>query len=69
MKSITVNIQGMSCGHCSAAVERAVKGIQGINDIKVSLADKNAQISFDENKTDTTAILSAITEEGYQASL
>lgn len=69
MKSIIVNIQGMSCGHCSAAVERAVKGIAGISDIKVSLADKNAHISFDENQTNTDAILTAITEEGYQASL
>jgi copper chaperone len=57
-----LKVQGMTCGHCGAAVERAVKA-----------ADPTARVSVDraagrvtlENATDPAAIRRATEAEGY----
>ncbi len=57
-----LKVQGMTCGHCEAAVERAVKS-----------ADPSARVTVDraagkvilENPSDLGAIREAIEAEGY----
>lgn len=63
MQSVVLKVEGMSCGHCVAAVEGVVKkiGAQG----KVDLANKSVNIEFDENKTSLEAIKAAIEDQGY----
>lgn len=63
MKSVKLEIKGMSCGHCVNSVEGAVKtlGAKG----KVDLAANTATIEYDENQTSLEAIKEAIEEQGY----
>lgn len=35
-----INIEGMSCGHCTGRVEKALKGLAGVVNVSVSLQDK-----------------------------
>lgn len=57
----------MTCDHCVRAVERAVEGLDGVHQAKVSLNDKTAQVTFDESTVSIQAMREAIEEEGYQA--
>lgn len=41
----TINIEGMSCGHCTARVEKALKSLTGITDVTVDLGKKTAVFS------------------------
>jgi copper chaperone len=59
----TLNIQGMSCGHCVNSVEGAVKNVGAM--AKVDLASKSATIEFDESKVTLAKIKEAIEEQGY----
>ena len=34
-----IKVKGMSCGHCAAAVTRALKRLPGISEVQVNLAD------------------------------
>jgi len=34
-----IKVKGMSCGHCAAAVTRALKSLPGISEVQVNLAD------------------------------
>jgi len=61
MKKIA--IEGMMCGHCVETIEKKLKSIEGVEDVKVSLDEKAAFIS-DEIEDDL--IKSAIEEEGYK---
>ena len=37
-------IEGMHCGHCSKRVEEALKSLNGVKSVTISLEEKNAQV-------------------------
>ena len=63
MKQITLNVEGMSCGHCSARVEKALNAIEGVS-AKVNLETKTAAVTYPENVT-VEALKAAVTDAGY----
>ncbi|MEX1029654.1 MAG: copper ion binding protein [Paenibacillaceae bacterium] len=63
MTTTTLNVQGMSCGHCVNSVETAVKSLGA--DAKANLANNSVTIDFDETKVSLEAIKEAIEEQGY----
>lgn len=63
MTNITLNVQGMSCGHCVNSVEGALKNIGAV--AKVDLANDSVTVDFDESKVTLTAIKEAIEDQGY----
>ena len=46
----TVKISGMSCGHCTAAVTKALSSIEGVSEVVVDLERSEARYN------ETTAI-------------
>ena len=65
-KSITFAVKGMTCDNCVHHVTEAAKGVAGVKDAKVSLAESTARV---EGDFDVQAIIAAIEEEGYEASV
>lgn len=63
MESTTIGISGMSCGHCVAAVKRALDGIEGVEvrEIKVG----SATVDYDPQSVSAERIARAIEDEGY----
>jgi len=65
MRQATLHIEGMSCGHCVSAVNRALSVIPGvrIDAIRIGRAD----VSYDENTTGPSQLEAAVAEAGYRA--
>ncbi len=63
------DVEGMMCAACSAAVERAVSKIDGVESAQVNLLGKLLIAEFDESKTDSEAIINAVTKAGFKAQL
>lgn len=61
----TIFVEGMSCGHCKNAVEKAVGILPGLLSAEVDLAAKSLMVEFDANKTTLAEIKEAVVEEGY----
>jgi copper chaperone CopZ len=59
-----MKIDGMSCSHCTAAVEKALKSLDGV-DAKVDLASGTATIVIDGDVTDD-ALKAAVEEEDFE---
>ena len=59
-----IKIEGMTCGHCSARVEKSLKGIKGVQDAVVDLEGKNAIVSLSE-AVDNETISEAVDDAGY----
>ncbi len=60
--SIRLKIEGMSCGHCQNAVEKALKSVAGVLDAKVDLAKKEAVVT---GTADPAALRQAVDEIGF----
>lgn len=59
-----VHIEGMSCQHCVRAVDKVLRALPGVADVRVSLEEKRAVI-VSPLPVDDEAIRKAITEEGF----
>jgi copper chaperone CopZ len=65
MRSATVHITGMSCGHCLHALQRALQSLKGVR--LDSLQIGRAELAYDEATVEPAAIEAAIEEAGYSA--
>ncbi|ACV62662.1 copper ion binding protein [Desulfofarcimen acetoxidans DSM 771] len=64
-QTITINVEGMSCNHCKAAVENALKQI-GVNKVEVDLAAKKVSASYSSDKLTLDDIKKSIIDAGYE---
>lgn len=65
MERLTVNISGMSCGHCVRSVTNALKGVDGVT--LESVAVGSATVAYDPGVTSVEQITRAVEEAGYDA--
>ena len=63
MSNKTLKISGMTCGHCSARVEKALNSLEGV-EAKVNLEANEAKISLSKEVSDET-LKQAVVEAGY----
>ena len=59
----------MSCSACSAHVEKAVSKVPGVNSVQVNLLQNSMVVDYDEAATNDRAIIHAVEEGGYGASV
>lgn len=64
---VILSIQGMTCSSCALKIESTLKQLNGIITVKVSLANANAEISYNEQIIDIAEIIKKIDALGYQA--
>ena len=64
METLTLEIGGMSCGHCVAAVRGALEGVPGVKVEEVRVGA--ARVAYDPAEADVARIEGAIREEGYE---
>ncbi|KMY34472.1 MULTISPECIES: copper chaperone CopZ [Lysinibacillus] len=65
MQNVTLNVQGMSCGHCVNSVEKSVGALTGVEQVKVNLADGLVDVAFDETQVSLDQIKETIDDQGY----
>ncbi|WP_314260233.1 heavy-metal-associated domain-containing protein [Cardiobacterium hominis] len=69
MQTVVLNIGGMNCGGCVKNVTGILQGVDGVASAAVSLEEKNATVSFDSAKTNPAALIEAVEDGGFEASL
>ena len=65
VNQITLQVQGMSCGHCVNAVESNVGKLDGVELVKVNLETGKVDVSYDEGKVTVDKIKETIDDQGY----
>ena len=58
-------IDGMSCGHCVAAVRDALAGLPGVTVQRVAVG--SAAVTIEPGTTPPAAVVEAIRDAGYEA--
>lgn len=64
MSEKTLQIKGMSCGHCSARVEKVLNAIEGVK-AKVDLESNSAKLTLSKDISDET-LKNAVDAIGYE---
>lgn len=59
----TFKVDGMACNHCRSSVEKAIAAIDGVENVEVSLADKQATV---EGNVDAALICEAVKLAGFE---
>ena len=65
-QKMILKIEGMSCPHCSARVEKALKAVAGVQNVVVNLEQANAVVEGEN--IDVKTLVHAVTEAGYSVS-
>lgn len=65
MQNVTLNVQGMSCGHCVNSVEKSVGALTGVEQVKVNLTEGLVDVAFDESQVSLDQIKETIDDQGY----
>lgn len=65
MENVTLQVKGMSCGHCVKAVEGSVGALKGVESVKVHLQEGNVEVKFNSELVTLEQIKETIDDQGY----
>jgi copper chaperone CopZ len=65
MQHLTLHIDGMSCGHCLNAVNRALAELPGVEVESVRMG--RAELRYDDQQMNPSRIEAAVADAGYRA--
>jgi copper chaperone len=65
MEKVTLNVQGMSCGHCVKAVEGSVGELNGVSSVKVNLKANTVDVEYNNQEVTLDKIKETIDDQGY----
>lgn len=60
----TINMTGMTCGHCEVAIEK-ISQDKGVAKIKAASAEQKVEVEYDKTQTDIKTIMDAIAMKGF----
>lgn len=66
---IELKVTGMTCGGCVAAVERALKGVTGVEEVSVDRDKGAASVRIGSGDTGPDELILAVRTAGYDAQL
>ncbi len=66
MTEMTFNVEGMSCGHCKAAVEGELGKLSGVQAATADFEKGTVDVSYEESRVGLDQLKGAIEEAGYQ---
>jgi copper chaperone CopZ len=65
---LSLPIQGMTCQGCAANVERALNHLPGVQEVKVDLLAKQAQVAYDPTLVGFAQMAEVVAKAGYTVS-
>ena len=65
MQTVTLNVKGMSCGHCVKAVEGSVGEFEGVKQVNVNIDEALVDVTYNESQVSLDTIKETIEEQGY----
>ncbi len=64
-REVVVKIGGMTCAMCVATIEKALRGVEGVQEVSVNLGTESARVVYDPSVVSLDEIRRAIEGTGY----
>lgn len=68
-KTVILVVSNMTCVACPVTVKMALTQVKGVSKATVDFKKKEAVVTFDDAKTNVTALTKATTEAGYPSAV
>jgi copper chaperone len=65
MEKVTLTAPDISCEHCTAAINKEVGALAGVNEVNAEEQTKQVHVSYDPAKVTLAQIEATMAEEGY----
>jgi len=66
METLVLKIGGMTCNHCKMKVEKALRTLDGVENVQVDLNRGEASVSFDSARLSAEDLRAVVSEAGYE---
>jgi mercuric ion binding protein len=64
-RTITLAVKNMYCADCPLIVRKSLEAVPGVSKAVVSYKNKTAVVTYDDGRTDVSALTRATTDAGY----
>ena len=64
-QTTTLKVPGMTCPTCPITVKKALQRVSGVSRIAVDYEQKEVSVTFDDTKTNETALVKATSDVGF----
>lgn len=68
-RTVTLEVDNMTCAACAPIVESSLKQVSGVANVAISRQDGTAAVTFDDAKARLHDLIAATTEAGYPSHL
>ena len=69
IRTVTLSVPGMTCAACPITVKKALSRVEGVSAIAVSYENREAVVSFDDEKASVQDLTKATENAGYPSSV
>lgn len=66
-RTVVMPVTGMSCVSCAATIKRAVKAMDGVSRVEVSLANRTMEVTYDPSAVSPQQLAATVNDLGYRA--
>lgn len=66
---VKLSVSGMKCDNCVAKVDKALRGVEGVKDVKVDLKSQTAEIYLASASVKSETLVKAVSGAGFKASM
>ena len=69
MAKTILSVPDISCGHCALTINKALRPIEGVSDVKISIPTKQVEVDYDENLVTIEQMAEILAEQDYPVAL
>lgn len=67
IRNTLLKVEGMSCHSCVGHVDEALRGLEGVSEVRVQLDRGRVDVQHDEDLVDPTTLVEALRDAGYES--
>jgi mercuric ion binding protein len=68
-RTVVLAVSQMTCSACPITVKKALRKVDGVTKVDVSLEKQQAVVTYDDTKTNVERLIKATTDAGYPSTL
>ena len=69
VKSVTLEVKGMTCKLCPPMVKKAISKVGGVKDVHVDFEKKEAYVKYDDGAVKPEDLIKAVEKVGFKAKI